>query len=171
MSFSVPRSLARLAIEVEGWIDLGCAARALTKIGPLLDHPGARPAGLALRVRALVDIGRFADALAHLQELRSLPHDTEWLAITEGWCRRRTEDLPGAIRCMEELITTSRSSAIGHYNLACYLSLSARIDEAVRMLAHAVALDAKLRSHARTEQDFDSIRSDERFLALIEPAE
>jgi tetratricopeptide (TPR) repeat protein len=171
VSFHVPPSLARLAIEVEGWIDIGCPDRALGRIHALLDSPGARPAGLALRVRAFLEMQRFEDALRDLGELETLPHDTEWHAVTTGWCRRRLGDLPGATRCMERLIAAERSSVIGYYNLACYLALAGERDRALAMLATAIGLDVGMRAHARRERDFDSIRDDPRFDELVPPAE
>ena len=91
----VPKSVRRLAVEVEGWLELGCPEKALERAGPLLATPGARPVALVMHVRALIELGRFAEALGSLRELRSFENDSEWLEVTEAWCRKRLDDLPG----------------------------------------------------------------------------
>ena len=167
VSFNVPKSLQRLVVEIDGWLDLECHDRALEKTKRLLEHPGARPVGLTLRAQALAGLKRYEEALEVIAELRDLPHEPEWVAVTEGWCLRRVDDLPGAIRCMERLIARDRSSAIGYYNLACYQALSDEPDLAIANLARAVRLDRAFVEHARGEDDFTTIRTDPRFRELI----
>lgn len=163
----VPRSAERLVHEVDGWLDLGCAQRALDRIGPLLDIPGARPVALTLRIRALVELKRFDEALDSLDELGYFEHDPEWSLVTEAWCRKRTGDLPGAITCMRRLVTRDPRSAIGHYNLGCYLALAGQRDEAIDQVTVACGLDETYRKHAATEPDLDVLRNDERFTELL----
>jgi tetratricopeptide (TPR) repeat protein len=166
----LPKHLQRCALEVDGWLDLGCPERALQSIDRLLEDPVARPVAWMLRVRALVPLGRHADALQDLTELRRLPKtdvDQPWLELTEAWCRKRLDDLPGAIECMRRLLEAKPRSAIGHFNLACYLALHGDSDRAVEELAIACGLDEEFRALARTETDLVSLRRDPRYRALL----
>lgn len=163
----LPKSLGRLALEVEGWLEIGCPARALEKMQPLLDTPGSRPIALTLRVRALVGLERHAEALDALDEIAYFEHDPEWRDVTEAWCRKRLDDLSGAIECMERLLTRNPRSALGHYNLGCYLALAGDPERALDEVSLACGMDEEFRSHAATESDLDALREDPRFRALL----
>lgn len=164
----VPKSLRRLTLEVEGWLELDCPQKALAKLEPLLATPGARPAGLYLETRALVALGRYGDALDRLSELRTFHSDADWLDLTEAWCRKRTGDVRGAADCMQRLLGRSRRSAIGHYNLGCYLALLGDKDRAIDEVTLACGLERELRRAAASEQDLESLHGDPRFDDLIE---
>lgn len=164
----VPSALRRIADEIDGWLELKCPERALERIAPLLDEPAARNAGLTLRVRAYVSMARHTDALADIVELRSQSAGLEdWLDLCEAWCRKRTADLPGAIRCMEQLVARNPKSDIGHYNLGCYLALAGERDRAIDEVTIACGMTEDLREHARDEPDLDSLRNDSRFRELM----
>ncbi|HEU0195160.1 MAG TPA: GFA family protein [Gaiellales bacterium] len=53
------------------------------------------------------------------------------------------------------------------YNVACCESLAGRPDDAIGHLRDAIATDEEIRSHAAGDSDFDSIRGDPAFRALI----
>ncbi len=165
---SVPDSLTRRAAEVEGWLDLERPDKALGRMGPLLETPGARPAALYLRTRAFVGLGRHEEALADLEELRPFDPDPEWLDLTEAWCLKRVGKLEGAVACMQRLVERSRRSAIGHYNLGCYLALLGDKERAIDEVTVACGIEARLRSAATEESDLDSLRGDPRFEALLQ---
>lgn len=167
--FSVPPPLQRLADQIDGWLDLRCPDKALDLLGALLADPAARPAGLAMRVRALARMARFADALPDLDELRRIapPDEQDWIELTDAWCRKRTGDLPGAIACLERLLARDHRSDTAHFNLACYLALAGQPDRAVDHLALACGLNEQCRDFARDEPDLDPLRTDPRFRELL----
>lgn len=165
--FPVPKDLERLAEEIDGWLDLRCPDKALDRLQPLLDRPDARPEGLALRIRAYVSTKRFAEALADVAVLRTTDYDAEWLDLVEAWCRKRMQDLPGAVRCMEQLIARMPGSAIGHFNLGCYLALSGDARRAVDEVALACGIDEEFRKYLLDEPDLDSLHRDGRFQKLV----
>jgi len=160
-------SQQRLAIEAEGWLDLRLPDEALPRIDRLLGSPLARPVALQLRVRAFVEMSRYEDALRDLEELGGYEHDPEWLDLTEAWCRKRTDDLDGAIGCMRRLIDRNPRSAIGHFNLGCYLALSGLTEEALDEVSVACGIDAAFRRLAADERDLVSLRDDGRFRDLV----
>jgi tetratricopeptide (TPR) repeat protein len=163
----VPDSLRGLTREIDAWISFGCPDRALAKLEPLLTTPGARPAGLALQIRALIELARYEEALDRLQELRGLGSDDEWLDVTEGWCHKRLDDLPAAIACMRRLVDRSHKSAIGHFNLGCYLALDGKTEEAIDEVTMACGLDQNFRMLAEKESDLESLRDHPRFQDLL----
>jgi tetratricopeptide (TPR) repeat protein len=167
----LPKSMQRLAVEVEGWLELGCPDRALAKMEPLLDAPGARPVALQFKVRAMVDLGRYGDALDALDEASYFEHDAVWRDVTEAWCRKRLGDLPAAIACMERLLRRNPRSAIGHFNLGCYLALSGDLEQALDEVSLACGMDETFRKLARDEADLGALHEDPRFRALLPGSE
>ncbi len=167
MPARVPDSLRGLTREIDAWISFGCPDRALAKLEPLLTTPGARPAGLALQTRALIELARYGEALECLRELRELGSDEEWLDITEGWCHKRLDDLPTAIACMRRLVERANKSAIGHFNLGCYLALAGATEEAIDEVTLACGLDQQFRALAEKEDDLLSLRDEPRFQDLL----
>jgi Flp pilus assembly protein TadD len=56
-----------------------------------------------------------------------------------------------------------------YYNLACVYALRNKNNEAIPFLKKALALSPALRQDAATDSDFDPLRQDPRFQALLEP--
>ena len=165
--FPVPPALQRLADQIDGWLDLRCPDKALALVAPMLADAGARAAGLWLRVRALVRLGDYPQALPDLAELARLHPDESWVPLTDAFCRKRTGDLRGAADVLRRLLQRDHKNATAHFNLACYLALAGDQDGAIDALSLACGLDAEHRLFARDEPDFDSLRTDERFRALL----
>lgn len=163
----VPPPLQRLADEIDGWLDLRCPDRALDLLGPMLADATGRPAGLVLRVRAFARLGRFADALPDLAELRRIDPADDWVDLTEAWCMKRTGDLGGAIRCLERLLARDARSDVGHFNLGCYLALAGDRDRAIDELSLACGLNDECRDFVRDDPDLDGLRTDPRFRLLL----
>lgn len=162
----VPKSLRRRAVEAQGWLELGCAEYTLTKLEPLLESPGARPYGLKLKTLACVDLKRFADAVETLRELDTFETDRAWFDLTEAWCHKRLGDLDAAVACMERLVARERRSAIGHFNLGCYLALRGDLERALDEVSIACGNDDQFRTLLDDEKDLDAIRDDPEFQAL-----
>ncbi len=80
---------------------------------------------------------------------------------------QRLNDLDGAVACMERLIDQDRQSAIGHYNLGCYLALRGEADRAIDELSIGCGIDSSFRAQLATESDLESLRDDPRFLELL----
>ena len=73
---------------------------------------------------------------------------------------------------LEDLIAANPQYPMLVYNLACSESLSGRTADAIDHLRRAVGASEKLRADARQDSDFDQIRDEPTFKALIgEPAE
>jgi hypothetical protein len=68
---------------------------------------------------------------------------------------------------LEDVITANPQYPMLVYNLACSDSLSGRTADAIDHLQRAVDASEKFRAHAREDSDFDSIRDEPSFKALI----
>ncbi len=58
--------------------------------------------------------------------------------------------------------------ATAYYNKACAYALMKEIEQACEWLEKAINLDETCREMAQTDEDFDGIRDDPAFQALIE---
>lgn len=165
--FPVPEAHQRLADQIDGWLDLRCPDKALELLGPMLADEPARDAGLYLRVRALVRLGRYHDALPDLAELAKRHPDEPWVPLTVAFCLKRTGELRHAIPVLRALLERDHRLALAHFNLACYLALDGQHDAAIDALSLACGIDPEHRLFARDEPDFDSLRTDPRFRQLV----
>ena len=165
--FPVPAAQQRLADQIDGWLDLRCPDKALELLGPMLADEAARDAGLYLRVRALVRLGRYHDALPDLAELAKRHPDEPWMPLVVAFCMKRTGELHHAITVLRGLLERDHRQALAHFNLACYLALDGQHDAAIDALTLACGLDPEHRLFARDEPDFDGLRTDPRFRQLV----
>lgn len=166
---NVPHGTERLVREIDGWLDLGRAEKALQRLDALRRHPGTRPLALTFEVRALILLERFEEALDLIGELRTFEIEAEWLEVTEAWCQKRIGKIDRSIACMRRLIDEHPRSAIGHYNLGCYLALTGATEEALDEISLAVGIDPQFREHLVDEKDLDTLRNDKRLEALLPP--
>ncbi len=166
MTLPVPKTLDRLATEVQGWLELGRPDRALHHLEPLLASPGARPFGLGARVRALIMLGEIHAARATLDELRPFEDDRNWFDLTEAWCRKHTGDLQGAIVCMERYAERAPQSGVAHFNLGCCLAIAGNLQRALAEIELACELEGSLRDLLADETDLEPLRGNPRLEQL-----
>lgn len=151
---------------------LPAVARLLRRAIALLDElpTETRLVGdpLVLRAEALRTLGRYAEALPHFraavaERQRSV---AGWLGL--GWCLKRLDRLADAIAALTQGVVVCPHEPILSYNLSCYHSLAGNVTEAVTFLTRAIASDNRFRALTDAERDFDPIRDDPRFVAVIE---
>jgi Flp pilus assembly protein TadD len=152
--------------QAEGYLELGMAQHALDLLARLRDEE-MDPQGWYLRGEALRALERYAEALGPLEKAaEAVPEDIAvWLAL--GWCYKRAGRIDGAVRSMEQALKVQPKEALLHYNLACYLSLAGQKGRALGHLSKAFAFDPSYRRLVEEERDFDPIRSDPGFQALV----
>ena len=80
-------------------------------------------------------------------------------------------DEQGARRELEAGVAARPDAWQGHYNYACFEARAGNPDTAIERLRKAVELHPQAAELARTDEDFDSLRDDERFLAVAGQAD
>ena len=122
---------------------------------------------IVLRAEALRALCRFSDALPYFQlAAADNPQSiTSWLGF--GWCLKRLGQLPEAINVLTQGIDVCGNDPILAYNLSCYHSLAGNVPAAIEYLTKAISSDDRFRSLTNCESDFDPIRNDPRFVAVI----
>ena len=79
----------------------------------------------------------------------------------------RESDPAQARAIFEEGFAAHPDSAGLHYNLACFEALEGRRDEALASLRRAGELNSEMPKYAREDRDFESLRDDPEFQALV----
>ena len=146
--------------------------RLLCKAIELLDRLSATEKlngnATVLRAEALRVLGRFSDAIPYFRRAVTITPQsmTSWLGF--GWCLKRLGQLSDAITVLTQGIDVCGNEPILAYNLSCYHSLAGNVPAAIEYLTKAISSDDRFRSLTSRESDFDSIRNDPRFVAVIE---
>src|SRR4051794_37090136 len=169
--------LTRAIDEAEGYTDLGRsssepmrgsmlehALRALQRRGSLV-HGNGRACYLLGEV--FRDLSRYEDALLPLQRSADLMPDDIHVYLALGWCYKRTGQLAKAIDALERAVAVDPGEAVLHYNLSCYWSLARNRRQALRYLSRALDLNPNFREQIPDEPDFNPLRQDAEFLALL----
>jgi tetratricopeptide (TPR) repeat protein len=112
--------------------------------------------------RAIEDYGRAIE----LDPEDARPYLSRGAAYAQLQDARAIEDLERAA----ELVELPYNAEV-YYRMACLCPLMGKAGEAYEWLEKAIGLDEKYREMARGEEDFDGIREDERFKALVGESE
>ncbi|HMP80911.1 MAG TPA: tetratricopeptide repeat protein [Pirellulaceae bacterium] len=173
----------QLIREAEGYLDLigsfqnqwtldeslcrPLAERALESLNQIQSPQGFKPQILFLKGEAHRILGHFAQAVNLFeQSLRIDPENlpTFWsLAV----CYRRLEQTESSVEVMRAAIVADAENATNHYELARYMALLSDVRAASRHLAVSIDLDPRLRDTAVTDPDFDGIRDQSEFQAVL----
>ena len=86
--------------------------------------------------------------------------------ISLGWCYKRTDRLPLAVKVLERAVKTDPDFSLAKYNLACYYSLAGEMQKCFGFLAKALEENPEYAAMAREEPDFDNVRDTDEFRAL-----
>jgi hypothetical protein len=88
--------------------------------------------------------------------------------LMRGFMQRYdAKDFAGALELAKGVLDTFPGNGLALYNIACMEALLDRPDDALAHLGEAVDAAPRLRENARTDDDFASLRGDERFEELI----
>ncbi|HEY6038357.1 MAG TPA: tetratricopeptide repeat protein [Kofleriaceae bacterium] len=170
MSDDVAADLRRLAELVEA--DRAEAALALAD---RLEASGVdSPTIAAARANAWTTIARAwragGDREAALDAARRVTELAP--AWAEGWFELATDykalgRFAEAIDAVARCVKLEPNQGDGWYNLACYRCLAGEVAGALEALSLAVQLDPSNARSAVEDDDFASIRNDERFIAIV----
>jgi uncharacterized Ntn-hydrolase superfamily protein len=103
-----------------------------------------------------------------VKELRRLlTMKLAWARLSEAARWRRKGDLQKAAEVLQEAIRRFPDQAVLRYDLACYLALLGRKEEALKELEIALQSDPNLKALAQKDDDLRSLRGDPRFEKLV----
>jgi tetratricopeptide (TPR) repeat protein len=159
--------IVRRLDEAEGYLMLDLPGRALEILGRRTEWPGLQFEASYLTGEALRALGRHREALRPLEHAASLRPDDVAVALSLGWCYKRTHRLAQAIDALQRAGREHPDEPLLRYNLACYWSLAGNPAQAVEALRAALELDPSLRGRLAEEADFDPIRALPAFARLV----
>jgi Flp pilus assembly protein TadD len=154
--------LAFMAIGAQGGVAM---AQPVSTAPPATEHADAPTPEEA---RALMQAGRFDEAAETWRRIAEADPEsgTAWFFL--GYCLHAAGRLDEAVEMHKKAATFEDYHGIALYNLACARALLGRTDDAFEALAASQAAGFTLRGRAEQDSDFDSIREDPRFHALLE---
>lgn len=169
MDQKVRISRDRELAAAEGYMTLGMYSHALAALEKIVDPQDAAFAFHYRRGDALRHLGRHDEALLALHRAFDLKPDDVDLLMTMAWCYKRTNQLPRAITSMEQAYRIKPKEPVILYNLSCYWTLAGNKTQALSWLGRALRMDKnhELRRLIDEEPDFDTLRNDPDFQAII----
>ena len=85
-----------------------------------------------------------------------------------GIAYAKKKDYDEAIKCYKKAVKIKPDYYSAWFNLACTYSLKRDTTQAIKHLKKAIELNPKYKEDAKTDKDFDNIRSNEEFKKLVE---
>ena len=113
-------------------------------------------------------IGRYHDAIICYDMVLGIDPKNVLGLINTGLCYHYLREFETAIIQYEKILKTYPQHANTLYHKACSKALQNRFDESINLLEQAIKLDLAFRVKARGDLDFDKLRSNERFIKLVE---
>ncbi len=119
------------------------------------------------RGNALDNLGRHEEAIAAYDKAIEIKPDKDAAWNNRGIALRNLGRYEEAISAFDNALELNPDNASAWYNRACYFALQNQIESAIENLTKAISLNKKYQEMAKTDSDFDNIREDSRFQALI----
>ena len=116
----------------------------------------------------LRDLGRDEEALASYDKALQIKPDYSDAWYNRGVALENLGRFEEALRSYDRALQLNPEEPNPSYNKACCYALQSKVELAIENLQHAINLNEKYREMAKTESDFDSIRSEPRFQSLFE---
>ena len=118
---------------------------------------------------ALVNLGRIEEAISSYDQALKIKPDKYEPWNNRGVALWDLGQIEEAISSYDQTLKIKPDGTRIFYNKACCYALQGNVEQAIENLQQAINLSPdKYREMAKTDSDFDSIRDDERFQALIQ---
>lgn len=150
-----------------GYLDLKMFDEALREADLALRIAPADERALAIKSAILWEQNRLNEVEPYMAKLAEMNPRNSGLWINLAYVRRRTQSLDAAVETLQHAFAANPQDALAHFNMACYRAMQNRSTEALTLLRNALQLDPKLRSLAKAEHDFDTIRNLPEFQELL----
>jgi tetratricopeptide (TPR) repeat protein len=120
------------------------------------------------RGMALARLGCYEEAIASYDKALQFKPDNDSAWYNRGFALGNLGRHEEAIANYDKALTLNPNDPRIFYNKACFYALQANFEAAITNLGHAIVLSPeKYREMAKTDSDFDSIRENEDFQALV----
>ena len=150
-----------------GYLDLKMFDEALHEADVALALAPHEPHALAIKSAILWEQNRLNEVEPFMAQLAELNPRNTGLWINLAYIRRRTQSIEAAAATLQRAFDANPRDALANFNMACYRAVQNRPTEALELLRDALRLDPKLRTMAKVEQDFESIRALPAFQELL----
>ena len=120
------------------------------------------------RGRALSKLERKEEEIASYNKVLDIKPDDDETWYFRGIALYVLGRYEEALISYDEALQIQPAYANTYYNKACCYGLQKNVDLAIETLQHAITLNSKYLEYAKTDSDFDGIRDDDRFQALLE---
>jgi len=166
MAVTTDRNWRRLA-EAEGYLTLGMPDKCLAILNSRVNWQSMPFESNLLAGLAYREVRDYPGAIVHLEKAARIKPDEIDIALALGWCYKRTNRLAQAIDALTRSLARHKSEPLLYYNLSCYWSLAGNVAHAVEHLQKALKLEPQMIFKVPSETDFDPIRHDPVFQALL----
>ncbi len=120
------------------------------------------------RGNALGNLGRYEEAIASFDQALKIKPDEDSAWNNRGLALGKLGRYEEAIASYDKALEFKPDDARAFYNKACYYALHSNVELAIENLRQAINLSPdECLEMARTDSDFDSVREDKRFRALL----
>ena len=150
-----------------GYLDLIMFDEAMREADAAVALAPSNPHALAIKSTILWEQNRLNEAEPFMAQLAEMNPRNTGLWINLAYIRRRTQSVEAAAATLQRAFNVNPRDALANFNMACYRAVQNRPTEALELLREALSLDPKLRSLAKVEGDFDSIRALPAFQELL----
>ena len=150
-----------------GYLDLNMFEDAGHEADLALALSPSLPQAMAIKSAVLWRTNRLSEAEPFIAKLAELNPRDSAIWINLAYIRRRTQSLDAAVDTLQRAFDANPRDALAHYNMACYRAVQQRSTEAIELLRNALHLDPKLKTLAKAEPDFASLRESAEFLKLL----
>jgi len=116
---------------------------------------------------ALGKIGRYNDAISSYDTVLRLKSNHVICLLNKGLALHYLQRYDEAITCYDKILSLEPEHTGALYHKACSKSLQKNAEEALALLERAVVLDPECGIKASGDKDFDILRDDHRFKALV----
>ena len=122
---------------------------------------------LANKGNALGKLGKYEVAVTTYDTALKIKPDHVVCLLNKGLSLHYLKRYEEAITCYDKILSQNPNNANALYHKACTRSLQRDANTALELLERAIRIDSEFASKASGDKDFDTIRNDTRFKALI----
>ncbi len=119
------------------------------------------------KANALGKIGRYNEAISFYDMALNLKPNHVICLLNKGLALHYLQRYDEAITCYDKILSQEPEHASTLYHKACSKTLQKNTEEALVLLERAIVLEPEFAIKASGDKDFDILRSDDRFKALI----